>query len=327
MIFVLVGLLLAATGLAVALILGVQIPFLSELFGTTPSTMSTLVKQQRSSGTRSGAGSIRSSQGAGEAQGAEFGIKRNVSSALTLEKRLKYAQWKMQPIVYRMFEVAISLVAFSLFYLKFNILFQLLGLTIGPVFMGWLLNKAVDRRFKAFDADYPSFLLSLVALLKTGMNAMSALEAGAQGLEEDSMVRLEVMSMIERLRLGVSEDKAIGSFGEDIQHPEIELFVQALLLSRRVGGTLSDTLERLAGQVRKRQYFRSSAIAAVGMQRGSIWFILGIMAALESYLYFVFPEVVVGAMHDKFGWQVWQFALILISIGMFWVRQVTKIRV
>ncbi len=326
MIFVLIGLLLLATGVAVALILGVQIPYLSDLFGNSPSTMSSLVKQQRTSGLRSGAGSVRSSQVDGEDASA-FAVKRNVSSALTLEKRLKYAQWKMQPIVYRMFEVGISLVAFSLFYLKFNIVFQIAGLSIGPIIMGWLLNMAVERRFKAFDADYASFLLSLVALLKTGMNAMGALEAGAQGLEDDSLVRQEVLSMIERLRMGVSEDKAIGSLGEDIHHPEIELFVQALLLSRRVGGTLSDTLERLAGQVRKRQYFRSSAVAAVGMQRGSIWFILGIMVALETYLYFIYPEVVVGAMQDPMGWQVWQTAILLIAFGMFWVRQVTKIRV
>jgi hypothetical protein len=68
-------------------------------------------------------------------------------------------------------------------------------------------------------------------------------------------------------------------------------------------------------------------MAAVGMQRGSIWFILGIMVALETYLYFIYPEVVVGAMQDPMGWQVWQVALLLIAGGIFWVRQVTKIRV
>jgi len=326
MIYALLALLLVATGVAVAVVLGVQIPFISDLFGNKNSQLGNMVSQQRSTGVRSGMGSVRSTQVMNE-QGSEFSVKRTVTSTLTLEKKLKYAQWKMQPVIYRMCQIAISLFTFSLFYVKFNIVFQLFGLLVGPIFMGWLLNMAIERRFKAFDADYPSFLLSLVALLKTGMNAMGALESGAEGLEEDSMVRQEVMAMIDRLRMGVSEDKAIGCFGEDIHHPEIELFVQALLLSRRVGGTLSDTLERLAGQVRKRQFFRSSANAAVGMQRGSIWFILGIMVALESYLYFVYPEVVVGAIQDPMGWQVWQVALLLILTGMFWVRQVTKIRV
>jgi tight adherence protein B len=189
------------------------------------------------------------------------------------------------------------------------------------------LNRSIEKRFKAFDADYPQMLLSLVGLLKTGMNPMGALEAASKGLDDGSLVRQEIELMIERLRFGVSEDKSIGSFGEDIFHPEIELFVQALLLSRRVGGTLSDTLDRLAKQVRKRQYFRSAANAAVGLQRGSIWFILGILVSLEVYLYIVYPESITGAINDEFGWQVWQGSIVVILLGLYWVRQVTKIRV
>jgi tight adherence protein B len=158
------------------------------------------------------------------------------------------------------------------------------------------------------------------------MNPMNALEAASAGMNEGALVKAEVDMMIERLRFGVSEDRSIGSFGEDIDHPEIELFVQALLLSRRVGGTLSDTLDRLAKQVRKRQYFRSAANAAVGMQRGSIWFIIAILCGLETYLYITFPETVTDALKDKVGWQVWQFAIVVILLGIFWVRQVTKIR-
>jgi len=258
---------------------------------------------------------------------AESKVEKTVNSKLTLEKKLKFATWKIPPLMYRVIVVAISLLAFSVISLKFNIVMQGFSLLTGPIFMGWLINYCIDRRFRAFDRDYPPFLLSLVGLLKTGMNTMAAIEAGAQSLEEGSILRQEVELMNERLRFGVSEDKSIGSFGEDIYHPEIELFVQALLLSRRVGGNLSDTLDRLAKQVRKRQYFRSSAHAAVGLQRGSIWVIIGILVALEVYLLFVYPEAVKGAWKDEMGWQVWQFGVVVILLGIFWVRQVTKIRV
>lgn len=257
----------------------------------------------------------------------EAGAVRKTTSALTLTKKMKYARWKMPEPVFRILEVVISLVAFAVASIYFNIFIQGLSLLTGPIFMRWLLNSALDRRYNAFDRDYPAMLLSLVGLLKTGMNAMGALEAAAQGLEEDSLVRQEIELMITRLRYGVPEDKSIGAFGEDVFHPEIELFVQALLLSRRVGGNLSDTLERLAKQVRKRQFFRSSAQAAVGMQRGSIWVIVGILAAMQVYLFFVYPEAVTDAWNDELGWQVWQGAFILIFLGVFWVRQVTKIKI
>ena len=252
---------------------------------------------------------------------------RSVSSKLTLEKRLKYAQWRISPAVFRLLQMAISIIAFFLTGIKFNLFIQLVSLSAGPLFMGWLLNLYINRRFNAFDNDYSPFILSLVGLLKTGMNVMPALEAAAEGLEEGSLVREEIELMMERLRFGVSEDKSIGSFGEDIFHPEIELFVQALLLSRRVGGALSDTLDRLSRQVRRRQYFRKAAHAAIGMQRGSIWFIIAILVALEAYLYVINPDFVVGAWNDPVGWQVWQVGIVLILFGLYWVRQVTKLKV
>jgi tight adherence protein B len=248
-------------------------------------------------------------------------------SRLTLKKRLKFAQWKISPAAFRLLEVSMSIFAFFIAGIKLNMMMQIMALGSGPLFMRWLLNFFVNRRFKAFDQDYSPFLLSLIGLLKTGMNPMAALEAAAQGLEEGSLVREEVELMMERLRFGVSEDKSIGAFGEDVFHQEIELFVQALLLSRRVGGTLSDTLDRLARQVRRRQYFRNSAVAAVGMQRGSIWFIIGILVALEVYLFIVYPESITGAWENDIGWQVWQAGIAMILMGIYWVRQVTKMKV
>jgi len=189
------------------------------------------------------------------------------------------------------------------------------------------LQSRIRKRTAKFDADFPQFLLSVVGMLKTGLNPVQALEAAVENLEPDSIVRQEVELMLERFRVGVPEDRSIGSFGEDINQPEIELFVQALILSRRVGGNLSETLDRLAKQVRRRQYFRQSANAAVGMQRGSIWFILAVLVALQAYLYTVWPESVTLTWTHPTGRKVGQAGLIAIILGIFWVRQVTKLRV
>ena len=249
------------------------------------------------------------------------------TSRLTLEKKLRFAQINLPVYAYRGIEFFVSIISFLLVSLKFNIVLTCMALLTGPILMGYILNRRMIKRSDKFDDDYPSFLLSLVSLLKTGMNTMTAIETAARGLEDSSLVKEELVLMMERLRFGVSEEKSIGAFGEDIFHSEIELFVQALLLSRRVGGNLSDTLDRLARQVRKRQHFRAAARAAVGMQRGSIWFILGIMAGMETYLYFVYPEAVINAIADPLGWQVWQFGIVVILLGIYWVNQVTKIKV
>ena len=251
----------------------------------------------------------------------------SAASQVTVVKRLKYGQWKMKPSMFTGLKIVISIVSWIVISRKLNFAWQLLSLSFGPYLMNTLLQMSINKRFKAFDRDYPQFLLQLVGLLKTGMNPMGGLEAAALGLEETALVRTEVIVMLEKSRLGVSEDRSIGEFGDTIMHPEIELFVQALLLSKRVGGTLSDTLERLSKQVRKRQYFREAANAAVGLQRGSMVFILGILVALEVYLYFAYPAAITDAWADPIGWTIWQYAGFAIAIGYYWSRKITEIRV
>jgi len=259
-------------------------------------------------------------------ESVEGDVKKSGESKLTLERKLYYAQWKISPYIFRVIQVSIGLFMFLLVQFQFNFGVQFVALFSGYGLMNSLLNRAVRARFIAFDKDYPQFLQSLVGLLKTGMNPMTAISASSQGLDPGCSVRAECELMLERLRYGVNENQSIGSFGEDILHPEIELFVQALLLSRQVGGILSDTLDRLSRQVRRRQYFRAQAEASVGMQRGSIWFILCVMICLEGYLLIIAPNIVLDSLHDDVGWQVWQGGFLVILVGNIWVRTVTKIK-
>jgi len=249
-------------------------------------------------------------------------------NGINFEKRLKYSRLTaIPPYVFVLAQIAISVVAFLTVRMYFFLGLQLMALSLGPLIVNGFINRRMNSRFKRFDRDFPQFLLSFVGMLKTGLNPLQALEACANNLEERSLVRQEVDLMLERLRLGVSEERSIGSFGEDINHPEIELFVQSLLLSRRVGGNLSDVVDRLSRQVRKRQYFRSSAIAAVGLQRGSIMFIMSILVSLELYLYIMWPECVITTWTDPGASMIAQVGLCLIFFGLWWVAQVTKIRV
>lgn len=256
------------------------------------------------------------------------GAPTSSDNKLTLEKRLKFARLSsVPPYVFAIAQISLSVTAFLLARVWFFIGLQLLALSVGPLIVNGFINGRMNARFKQFDKDYPQFLLSFVGMLKTGLNPMQALEACAVNLDERSLVRQEVELMLERLRLGVSEERSIGSFGEDVNHPEIELFVQSLLLSRRVGGNLSEVVDRLARQVRKRQHFRASALAAVGLQRGSIMFIMCILVSLELYLYIMWPECVIITWTDPTASKVAQGGLCAILFGLWWVAQVTKIKV
>ena len=300
------------------------------------SNLRALVAAQRAEvndrGQRVGAGSGPTSgkkslalAAADEAESDES--QRNANDKESLEKRLLYANWPITPFQFRAIQIVATILLFLVVRPNFGYAIQALVLLITPLMVGAVLEYCVKRRFNHFDEDYPVLLLSFVGLLKTGMSTIVGLESAAKGLEEGSLVKSEVELLIERLRVGMTEDQAINAFGEDIPHPELELFVQSLILSRRVGGQLSETLERLAKQVRKRQQFRQQAIGAVGMERSSLWAIAGIMSLLLGYLVVASPELILPAFSNPVGKNIFEGGIFCVVVGMYWSRVVTDIKV
>lgn len=248
---------------------------------------------------------------------------------LDLERKIWYAKWRIRPIHFRI--IQFSIVAFVMF-VGFVLPPKLMSYGIaadagllGFVAANAVLERAMRKRSDAFDQDYPVMLMQFVSLLKTGMSPITALDNVAKSLEPSSLVRQELEILVERLRLGLTEEQALGAFAEDIFHPEVELFIQALILNMKVGGKLSGALERLAKQVRKRQEFKKKAIAAVGMERGSIWAILGIMIGLFVFLWISEPTLIEGLFIHPVGQTVFPWTVMLILIGMLWSRKITNV--
>lgn len=303
--------------------------------GTSPQrsmavseSLRSLVTAQRnqSEGERSTA--ARQNLALAAAAESETRRKRVSGSRMTLEKRLRYGQWVISPVQFRAIQLSLALagLALGLFY-SWTMALTALSTGMPWILFDGLLERSIKKRFKAFDDDYPVFLMQYVSLLKTGMGTIGGLEAASKGLDPESMVRIEIELLIERLKLGLTEEQAISAFGEDVAHPELELFVQGLLLSRRVGGTLSTTLERLAKQVRKRQQFRQQAIAAVGMERGSVYAVSVIMALLMFYILWVQPDLIIPAFSHPSGIKAIQFGIVGIVFGWYWSAVVTNVKV
>jgi tight adherence protein B len=249
------------------------------------------------------------------------------SYRISLEDKLRYANWPISLTQFRALQALVTILVFlALFsYISFPLKFAIIVMV--PLMVRSVLDRAVRKRFDAFDRDYPVMLMSYVSLLKTGMSAIGGLEAAAKGLPEDSAVRYEIELMLERMRLGLTESQAIGAFAEDIPHPEVDLFVQGLILSRKVGGTLSSTIERLAKQVRKNQQFRRQAMASVAMQQASVYLICGVMTGLFCYMAYASFELVAPAFSHPAGKAVFQGGLTMIIFGFYWSRVVTNIKI
>jgi len=291
-----------------------------------------LIQSQRKSKRPVGLNSEKDKYDAGAAAllAAKHGNSLKTSKDITrpgLDRLIYYARWPITAGQFKTIKWATTVIVIGGIYPFVKIPLILLALIMSPLLVDTILQRAVKKRFNNFDRDYPDFLMSLVSRIKSGMNPFTGIESASSGFNESSLLRAEVLLMLERVKLGIQEEQAIGEFGETIPHPEIELFVQALILSRRVGGNLSQTIERLAKQVRKRQEFRKKAIAAVSMERASGFMIAGIMSLTLVAISVISPDLILGAFESDSGQLTFQSGILLVGLGFYLAKIITEIKV
>ena len=245
----------------------------------------------------------------------------------TLLQKIYFAEWTITPGQYKAIKYSVTaiLTVGATFLLEIPLIICVFLLT--PKFIDAILARAINKKFLNFDRDFPDFLMTIVSRLKSGMNILQAMQSATTELPSDSILKREMSLLNERIKLGYSEEKAIGSFAENVPHPEIELFTQVVILNKRVGGNFAATLERLAKQIRKRQDFRRKAVSSVAEQKGGGVFIFLIMTGLMFMVSQASPEITEVCFNSKMGRLVSQFGASLSIMGFYLIRVITSIRV
>ncbi len=246
--------------------------------------------------------------------------------ARDLEKKLYCAGWNIPRSVFHLIEFGLSLGLMVFSYVFLSIPFVIFSIFLGPVLCRGVLDFLVERKARMFEQDFAHFIMSTVSLLKTGVAPMLALEGAAKVLEENSLVRKEVESFIEAVRNGFNEEKALSRFGDTIYSPILETFVQILLAGKKFGGSLADSLERLAALVRRKTAFQLEAKAALAQAKASMWVVAG--AFLLCLFLFVYTfEGFAEAISTKFGRAVFHFVIVINLTAMLIFRNLVRIKI
>ncbi|MCS6893507.1 MAG: hypothetical protein NZO16_02925 [Deltaproteobacteria bacterium] len=167
----------------------------------------------------------------------EGGISRDKTDfARDLEKRLYCANWNIGRGVFHLIEVAISFGAVCFSYLFLSTPFVVFSFFIGPILCRGVLDFIVERKAKIFEQDFGQFIMSMVSLLKTGMTPVIAMESSAKALDDGSLVKAEVESLVESLRNGFNEERALSKFADTIYSPTVETFIQIMMVGKKVWG-------------------------------------------------------------------------------------------
>ena len=201
------------------------------------------------------------------------------------------------------------------------LLFGTMGLAL-PRLLLWRLKKRRDRKF---DRQLVEALANLGNSLKAGFSLPQALSLLSQ--ETDNPMGQEIGLVVREMQVGVSMDEALANLYERMPSQDLDLIITSILISREVGGDLTEIFDNIAGTVRERHRIegRIKALTAQGRLQGFV--ICSMPPAMVLALSYIAPGMIEPLYKTPTGWVLMGLVVVLMSLGIYTIYRIVDIEV
>jgi tight adherence protein B len=188
----------------------------------------------------------------------------------------------------------------------------------------WLRRRRTVR-IRRFEEQFPEALDMLSRAMRAGHAFQTAL--GTAGDEMPAPVGVELKKVFDRQNFGLPLNDALKELAERMPLVDVKFFVTAVAIQRESGGNLAEILDNLAYVVRERFKVQRQVRTHTAHGRFTGFVLLALPAALALALSFIAPEQMRLLFTEPMGRMMIVGAIVMQTLGFFWIRQVIKIEV
>lgn len=197
------------------------------------------------------------------------------------------------------------------------------GLALAAPLYG--IKRLKRRRLQHFDEQLPDLLQALAGALRAGSGVQSAL----RHIVAQSPVPLaqEFSLMLREQRMGVPFEQALAHLYRRMPTEGAGLVVSSLKIAAQSGGSLAETLERIAATLRARLHLLGRIRALTSQGRMQAWVMACLPIALGIVLNQLDPDSMRALWQTSMGWTVLAVIAGLELLGIFFIRRIVNIQV
>ena len=179
-----------------------------------------------------------------------------------------------------------------------------------------------QRRLRTLFEQFPDALSTLVRAVRVGI----PITGGMRSVAADSPdpTGREFRQIADQLTIGVTLEQALHALATRNQLAEYGFFATALALQSETGGTVSETLERLADVIRKRVALREHARALASEARTSIYILAALPVFAGGALAVINPEYLYTLFIEPQGRTVFAIAVGMLTTGIVTMRTIVS---
>jgi tight adherence protein B len=199
------------------------------------------------------------------------------------------------------------------------------GAALGFAVPFGVLNYKRSRRMRTFEEQFPEALDLIARALKAGHAFATGLKMVADEIHDP--VGPEFRKTFDEQNFGLPLKDALQNLTERVPLLDVRFFATAVMIQRETGGNLSEILENLAHVVRERFKILRQVRVCTAHGRMTGYVLLALPAFLCVALAFINPDHMNLLFRERMGHMLLMAAVVMQTIGYFWIRQVVKIEV
>jgi tight adherence protein B len=201
----------------------------------------------------------------------------------------------------------------------------LVGGVVGVMLPFLFLKRRRSTRLKRFEEQFPEALDLLSRAIRAGHAFQTAMGMCADELP--APVGIEFRKSFDQQNFGLPLKDALNELAERVPILDVKFFVTAVLIQRETGGNLAEILDNLAHVVRERFKILRQVRVHTAHGRFTGYVLLALPAALAAVLAWMNPDHMDLLFKEKMGQMMIMAAIVMQTVGYFWIRQVIKIEV
>ena len=221
---------------------------------------------------------------------------------------------------------ALGLVGFFLpMLLARPLVYSALGALVLAVIPWWRLARQRDQRIRLFEKQIPEAL----DLMGRAMRAGHAFPTAVQmvGDEMADPIGVEFRTLFDETNYGVPQQEALLRLADRVPVADLSYFVVAVIIQRESGGNLAELLDNIASVVRARLKLFGQVRTLSAEGRLSAQILIALPFATGALINIITPTFMAILWTDPIGIRLVGGALIIMALGMLWMRKIIRIRV
>ena len=210
-------------------------------------------------------------------------------------------------------------------FLGLNLFVSILMLVVSGSLPYFYLLYLKDKRLRKFDEQLPDALDLIGRAIRAGHALPAALKMIADEMADP--IREEFRIAFDEVNYGFSMQDALTNLATRVPSTDLRYFVVAILIQRETGGNLAELLDNISALIRGRHKLYGTIRVLSAEGKLSAWILTLLPILLAVVINLINPAFMSVLWNDAAGIKMVIGVIILMILGIFWMRKIIKIRV